>query len=341
MGPMRKTTNEMRSKACRFFSLGLSYSRIASLLGLSKTTIMRIIKRNGLKREALASGRHRILSQRAIRLILNGIENGEFRNCTSAKKYIGSALNAQVSAETIRRIATKNNYKSYARPTKPRLTMHHKKNRYRFAQDFFDAPTYFWDYVIFTDESKFNLYGPDGNRRVWRRPGSGVKDWQINKRVKFGGGGVMVWSAITRRGVGRLVFIEGKMDSGMFISILGTGYASTIEMHGYRSDEVFLQMDNDPKHASRATKNWLFRNGIKTLPWPSCSPDMNIIEHVWNDVNIRLRARPSQPKNIHELKTAVEEEWYATSPASIEALYRSMGRRVEALLASKGGYTKY
>ncbi|KAI5151374.1 hypothetical protein ENBRE01_2096, partial [Enteropsectra breve] len=41
---------------------------------------------------------------------------------------------------------------------------------------------------------------------------------------------------------------------------------------------------------------------------PACSPDMNPIEHVWNDVNIRLRARPDPPQNNDELKSAVREE---------------------------------
>jgi hypothetical protein len=46
--------------------------------------------------------------------------------------------------------------------------------------------------VIFTDETKFNLFGPDGNRRVWKRPNSTIKPNHVREVVKYGGGGIMV-----------------------------------------------------------------------------------------------------------------------------------------------------
>jgi len=38
-------------------------------------------------------------------------------------------------------------------------------------------------------------------------------------------------------------------------------------------------------------------------------PDLNPIEHLWNQLEIRIRKRPNKFKNNDELETALREEW--------------------------------
>lgn len=151
----------------------------------------------------------------------------------------------------------------------------------------------------------------------------------------------MVWGAITYHGIGKLVFIDTRMNFECFISILRCGYFSTVEMHGYDSGQVVFQQDNDPKHVSRRTKEWISAQNIRVMLWPSCSPDLNPIENVWNYINIRVRARVVQPRTIDELKAAIEEEWHLTPLSYIRELYESMPRCIDAVLKVKGGFSKY
>lgn len=78
----------------------------------------------------------------------------------------------------------------------------------------------FWKTVIFSDESKFNLFGSEGKRFVWRKPHTELNQKNIIPTVKHGGGHVMVWGCMSYHGVGNLVFIDGNMNADVYIDVL-------------------------------------------------------------------------------------------------------------------------
>ena len=60
---------------------------------------------------------------------------------------------------------------------------------------------------------------------------------------------------------------------------------------------------------AKIVKNWFETNKVKILKnWPSQSPDLNPIEHMWNQLEIRIRKRPNKFKNNVELETALHED---------------------------------
>ena len=86
-----------------------------------------------------------------------------------------------------------------------------------------------WNKVVFSDESKFNVFGSDGRLKVWRKKGEGeYKETNTYKTVQGKGGNVMVQRCITSKGFGKLYRIQGKMDKDKYISILSECLLGTL-----------------------------------------------------------------------------------------------------------------
>ena len=75
------------------------------------------------------------------------------------------------------------------------------------------------------------------------------------------------------------------------------------------------------------------------MEWASQSSDMNVIEHLWLHIKIRVTKR--RPKNLEDLKIAFREEWNSTPLDFCQQLVESMPRRIAAVITANGGHTKY
>lgn len=105
------------------------------------------------------------------------------------------------------------------------------------------------------------------------------------------------------------------------------------------SDDWVFQEDNDPKHRSKLVKSWLITNQVKRLDWPSQSPDLNPIEHLWEELDRRIRTRSMSKTS--ELMAALQEEWEKIPIKVFMNLVESMPRRCEAVIKARGYSTKY
>ncbi len=70
--------------------------------------------------------------------------------------------------------------------------MMHKKASKQFAEDKQTKDMDYWNYVLWSDETKINLFGSDGVKHVWRQPGEEYKGKCVLPTFKHIGGSVMV-----------------------------------------------------------------------------------------------------------------------------------------------------
>lgn len=230
----------------------------------------------------------------------------------------------------------------YVRRKVPLLKIKHRRARLLWARLRLRWIQEHWDDIIFSDESRFTVTGSDGRQYYWRHPKHSPYDPRYTQKVLArGGGSVMVWGCILREGVGRLYRIDGIMKATKYIEIIQKAFFGSLADWRITPFDIIFQHDRDPKHTSLLTRRWLTKHKVKVLPWPASSPNLNIIEHVWAHLDQRLRSQESPPDNQEELWKALDEEWKAITPGFIGGLYDSFPKRVEEVVARKGGSTHY
>ncbi|GFX66688.1 transposable element tcb2 transposase [Trichonephila clavipes] len=79
---------------------------------------------------------------------------------------------------------------------------------------------------------------------------------------------------------------------------------------------------------------------FRILPPPK-SPDMNIIEYIWNALQRAFQKRSPPLLTPTDLRTALQDSWCQLPPALLQTLIESMPRRVAAVLRARGGPTRY
>ena len=88
--------------------------------------------------------------------------------------------------------------------------------------------------------------------------------------------------------------------------------------------DMTLQHDNATSHTARSLRDFLPDRNVSVLLWPAKSPDLNPIEHVWDLLDRRVRARAISPKNVRELAGTLVEEWGNISQQELANLVQSM-----------------
>ncbi|CAF2963140.1 unnamed protein product [Rotaria sp. Silwood2] len=312
MAPKSKERSfEFRELVIKHFRNGDSELDIATKLLCSRNTIHYIIakyKKTKCIGNIFGRGRKRKTTARIDKTIQRKVKVDRRKSASSVRQEIEQELGLVISSQTVRRRLHEAGLYGRTARKKPYVNKVNRAKRLAYVKMYRDKDMDFWKHVLWSDESKFNLFGSDGKVMVWRSPKEEYDPRCTVSKVKHGGGSVTVWGAFARNGVGNLFFINGR--------------------------EMVFQHDNDPKHTSRIVKNWLDKNGIKRLVWPPFSPDLNPIEHLWDELERRMKKH--QPKNENQLRDILQVEWLEIGQDVTNKLVESVPSRLHECLRMKG-----
>ncbi len=253
---------------------------IAKTLGVAKTTVWNILKkkeRTGELSNTKRPGRPRKTTVVDDRRILSLVKKTPFTTVGQIKntlQEVGVCVSSQQSREDFTRVNTEGS---------PQDVNHwwasKQEGQIRVCQTTSKKPSQFWNNILWTDETKINLYQSDGKRRVWRRKGTAHDPKHTISSVKHGGGSVMAWACMAASGTGSLVFIDdvtadksSRMNSEVFRAILSAHIQpNASELIGRR---FTVQMDNDPKSNCKSNQRVFEGKEVdcyamaKSITWP-------------------------------------------------------------------------
>ncbi|KAB5587455.1 hypothetical protein CTheo_9107 [Ceratobasidium theobromae] len=348
----KELSEGLRGYILALWEEGYTYRDIAHRAHVSLTAAYNTVAR-AKKYHTLSSlprsGRPCALPARKHGIIIQTLRTHRFEPYSMIAKRIGT-----VTARQVRSVAYKARYRRRVPRRKPFIDREKAIKRLNWAQAnrFRD-----WNTIVWTDESKIESGQAQSHLLVTRRPGEADLTKCIVPSFRSTRKSIMVWGCISHGYKGPIILLKpepptttstGRKKGG---GISSKGYAEQVlsgplrEFLSYMEKEKGLPMlvveDGAPPHRGKTAQKTRELYGIKQLPHPPNSPDLNPIEQIWILLKKRVASTLGFRSTAEEIWKATQVAWESITIDEINMHTGKMNDRVTAVAAAKGLHTKF
>lgn len=281
--------------------------------------------------------KRRVTTQRQDRYIVVSHLRDRFRPASVTSRQIQGHNGRNITPQTVRNRLRDAGIRC-RRPLKGvLLTAQHRAARLAWARRHLRFTRADWANVLFVDETRISLQFADGRVRVYRRRGERYSANCVVQTNQFRGGSIMIFAGVSMHTKTPAIVVRGNLTARRYIQDI---VQPVLVPHLAANRGMQLLQDNATCHVARQTMNVLRANNIRVIQFPAKSPDLNIIEHVWDLFKRRIRSLP-QPPNLQALERDAIQVWQNLQQNDFQRFIMSMRSRCRAVIAARGGHTRY
>lgn len=248
-----------------------------------------------------------------------------------------------ISKSTLQRIMHELGYHGY------RLQLFHQIKpadelfRLRFVKNFlqYGNNNEFLDSIFWSDESYFTL-GRTVNRYNCYYYSLDNPDYYIESANSHLG--VMVWCAISSKGIIGPYFFESYVNQDTYNNMLDNYFIPSLHQNKLSTDEIWLMHDGASAHKAQEVqdslnfyfpKKWMGKGG--EIEWPARSPDLTPADFwLWGYLADCVYANPIT--TLAQLKNRIIQEISKITKKMIEHVCRSVIKRYRKCEENRGGH---
>ena len=277
---------------------------IARVLNVSQSVVSRFLKKHweaGSVKDRKRSGRPKPTTPRQDRLLYRMSRQNRFYLSETLRTHLRDNHRIRVSRQLVNSRLLQARLGSRRPAKRPRLTLHHKRKRLDWARQRQAWRLRNWRTVLWTDESRFCLYHMDSRARIRRLPGERYIDPCVQGTVASRCGSAMACGAFSYDHLLQPTVVNGTLNSQKYRDEILEPVVRPF-LNSQEGINMILQDDNARPHRARIIEEYKNQHSIASLPWPGLSPDLNHIEHLWDELGYCVRAREPAISNLRELR---------------------------------------